>query len=1230
MPTTKWSRLLSLLLCLALAAGMLPAALAEEPAPPVPSVGETVPVTAVTLDQSQLTLTASETATLTATVEPSDASDPSVSWSSEDSSIASVSGGVVTAVAPGSTIITASAGSAQATCRVTVSQPQPAAVTGVELSRTELNFTKAGDSTVLQAIVQPLDAGNQSVSWQIGDPSVATVDQQGRVTAASNGTTIVTVTTQEGSFTAKCTVRVQIPTSTTVSLDKSSLSLMKGRSETLVATVIPDTAEDRAVTWRSSDPAVASVDQRGRVTAVAPGTAAIVAALANGQEDACAVTVRDTVSLSPTNLALVIDQSGSLTLQNLPSNASVGWSGGNSSVAILTSDNSGCTLKGLAAGTATITATVTEQDGTVTSLTSAITVSVAAKPTLTNSSLSVAVKKTASLSVNNLPTGGSVTWSTSSSSVASISSSGTGKVNATVTGAGRGSAKITVVVKNSSGATVATLECAVTVTNGTASDVTYTVSSGEAVSFSASDFNSVASSVTGYTLSYVTFSLPSSSRGILYYDYNASNGEYDRKVSSSTKYYRSSGTYLLGMVSFVAQSDYSGSVSFSYTGVDVNGNSYTGTVSITVKDPSGIISYTTDLNQEILFDESDFNSACKKLTGYTLSYVKFTLPSSTRGTLYYQYGESGEKKVSSSTSYYYDESSYLRYVSFVPAKGWSGTLSISFTGRSTRNTSFSGTVEITVNKTADDIIYTVEKNESLLFDDADFNSYCKDLTGSALNYVRFTLPSSSRGALYYKYEQSGQKAVTASTSYYRSNSSPYLEDVSFVPARNYTGTVSISFTGKSTGGESITGTVKIYVGTSASGDISYSANVGESVSLLASDFNSYCKNETGGTLDFVSFTLPSTSKGVLYYKYGASSQKKVSSTLSYYRSESPYLEDVSFVPVKGLTGSVSIPFSGESTGGKSFSGTLMIQYSNRKDPSTIVYTTGGSPVPFRSSDFAAACNARGGNALSSVKFTLPDPNMGRLYFNYISPSSHSGLVSSSTSYTTSGSNAIDYIAFVPKAGYSGKMAVAYTGTDRGGSTYTGYVQITVAPASSSARFKDMGSYSWASPSVDFLYDYKITTGTTSTTYGPSGAIVRGDFILMLSRAFRFTSAGSNSFTDVPSSSYYAQAIASAKAMGIAQGGSDGKFNPTAPLTREDAMVLLQRTLDKTGHSIASASNSYLSRFPDGAKVSSYAQSAVAALIQAGVVKGDDAGRINPKGSLSRAEMAVILHRVLTL
>ena len=307
---------------------------------------------------------------------------------------------------------------------------------------------------------------------------------------------------------------------------------------------------------------------------------------------------------------------------------------------------------------------------------------------------------------------------------------------------------------------------------------------------------------------------------------------------------------------------------------------------------------------------------------------------------------------------------------------------------------------------------------------------------------------------------------------------------------------------------------------------------------------------------------------------------------------------------------------------------MAITYTSVKDPAIVRYTSDGGAVNFQSNDFVSACSIRGAGNLVSVKFNTP--SSGTLYYGYTSPTSYGGVVNPLISFSTGTGNAsISGVTYVPKAGYSGTVTLTYTGTDSKGATFTGNIAITVTPTTGS-RFTDMGNYSWAAASVDFLYENGITTGTTDTTYGPAGNITRGDFVLMLARAFNLTGGDpSNSFSDVPANSYYAQAIASAKALGIAQGGGS-TFNPTGALTRQDAMVLLHRTLSRTGKTIPDASASYLSRFSDGGSVASYAQSSVAALVQAGVIQGDTSGKLNPQGSLTRAEMAVILHRVLTL
>ena len=154
--------------------------------------------------------------------------------------------------------------------------------------------------------------------------------------------------------------------------------------------------------------------------------------------------------------------------------------------------------------------------------------------------------------------------------------------------------------------------------------------------------------------------------------------------------------------------------------------------------------------------------------------------------------------------------------------------------------------------------------------------------------------------------------------------------------------------------------------------------------------------------------------------------------------------------------------------------------------------------------------------------------------------------------------------------------------------------------------------------------------SAGTRYGPSSSIRRGDFVLMLCRTFQFSPVTGPSFPDVPANTYYADALSTAKALGIVKGDDKGSFNPNATLTRQDAMVMLQRALTAAKITTPTVSAQVLNAlYKDGAHVSSYAQSAMASMVQMGVIKGDDKGMLNPRASIRRAEMAVILHRVLT-
>ena len=160
---------------------------------------------AVTLDKSEISLPEGESVTLTASVAPSYASNKEVTWSSSNTSVATVdASGKVTAVKGGSAIITANAGGKTATCYVTVT----AKVTGVTLNKTEIALME-GESVTLTASVAPSYASNKEVTWSSSNTSVATVDASGKVTAVKAGSATITVTTCDGGFTATCAVTVK-------------------------------------------------------------------------------------------------------------------------------------------------------------------------------------------------------------------------------------------------------------------------------------------------------------------------------------------------------------------------------------------------------------------------------------------------------------------------------------------------------------------------------------------------------------------------------------------------------------------------------------------------------------------------------------------------------------------------------------------------------------------------------------------------------------------------------------------------------------------------------------------------------------------------------------------------------------------------------------------------------------------------------------------------------------
>jgi uncharacterized protein YjdB len=165
------------------------------------------PVTGVTLDKTSYEMTEGEEFTLTATINPENATNKNVSWSSSNTNIATVSNGTVIALAPGQTTITAITedGGKTATCEVIVNKRI------YHVENITLNIEKAslmiGDELTLIATISPTNATDKTVTWSSSDPSVVSVDN-GQLTALKLGTAVITATTQDGGKTASCVISV--------------------------------------------------------------------------------------------------------------------------------------------------------------------------------------------------------------------------------------------------------------------------------------------------------------------------------------------------------------------------------------------------------------------------------------------------------------------------------------------------------------------------------------------------------------------------------------------------------------------------------------------------------------------------------------------------------------------------------------------------------------------------------------------------------------------------------------------------------------------------------------------------------------------------------------------------------------------------------------------------------------------------------------------------------------
>ena len=423
-----------------------------------------VPVAAVDIAPTSVSLTIGQTAQLTATTKSATGAvlpGRLVRWTSGAPSIATVSqGGLVTAVGVGSAVIFASADGAVGTATVTTRKVpvgsvdvQPATGTVAAGSALQLTVTvRDANGTIVT---------DRLVGWTSSDESVALVSTGGRVTGIKAGTVTITASAEGQSGTSTITV-TPVPVAS-VLVAPAQATLTVGQTFTFVATPVDrngNALPGRTATWASSDNDIATVDGSGRVSALAPGSATITATI-DGIAGTASVAVSAvpvaSVTISPPTASLVVG--GTVTLAPTTRDASgavltgrtVSWATSDAAVATVTQSG---LVTAVAPGTATITATSEGQSATAAISVAAApvaTVSVAPSTSTIDVGQPVLLSATTRDAAGTVLTGRLVTWSSTDLNVATVDQSGlvtavaTGTVTITATSEGQiGSATVTV------------------------------------------------------------------------------------------------------------------------------------------------------------------------------------------------------------------------------------------------------------------------------------------------------------------------------------------------------------------------------------------------------------------------------------------------------------------------------------------------------------------------------------------------------------------------------------------------------------------------------------------------------------------------------------------------------------------------------------------------------------------------------------------------------------------
>ena len=394
----------------------------------------------ITITNENPSISIGNTLKLNTKLEPENTTDKTIIWSSSDNNIATVDNdGIVTGINIGNVTITAKNGNNSSSILVTIT---PIGISSIKLNKKSTTLVIDGSETII-ATITPSNATDKTITWTSSDNNIATVDN-GTIVGKNVGKVTITANCDGKAADIIVTVNKKPPAPVpvaSITLNKTNTSLLVGNNETIIATVKPDNATNKAITWKSNNPSIASINN-GVITAHKVGTTEITAT-SGGKSATIKVTVNPIevtgLKLNKTSTSIVLESSETITATITPTSATdktITWSTSDSSIA--TVSNGKITAKKV--GTAKITAKCGTKSATVTvKVTPIVAKSISLNKTSTNMIIGNSETIKATINPSNT-TNKTVKWKSSNTSVATVDNNGL------VTAVSTGTAKITATI----------------------------------------------------------------------------------------------------------------------------------------------------------------------------------------------------------------------------------------------------------------------------------------------------------------------------------------------------------------------------------------------------------------------------------------------------------------------------------------------------------------------------------------------------------------------------------------------------------------------------------------------------------------------------------------------------------------------------------------------------------------------------------------------------------------